>query len=116
MKLYYDIETNRHIDRNGEEIIETEAVEYEVADFDVVCAFMRDFHPAAKMAVISLWFGEDEDGRARFLAAIMKKHGEEIEEFFRQRALDGVFAPVIDEMDEDGKSIDGGAKRACGAE
>lgn len=94
MKLYYTIETGRYIDRNGEEIIKTDAVECEVDDFDVVCAFMRDFHPAAKMAVISLWYSEDAEGRARFLGAIMRKHGAEIEDALRQKALDGVFAGV----------------------
>ena len=94
MKLYYEIETARHIDRHGEEVIDTEAVECEVDDFDVVCAYMKGFHPAAKMAVISLWFGEDKDGRARFLSAIMRKHGAEIEDALRQKALDGVFAGV----------------------
>ena len=90
MKLYYEIETARHIDRHGEEVIRTEAVECEVDDFDVVCAYMKGFHPAAKMAVISLWLNEDEEGRAQFLEAIMRKHGEEIEDFFRTRALDAV--------------------------
>ena len=94
MKLYYEIETARHIDRHGEEVIDTEAVECEVDDFDVVCAYMKGFHPAAKMAVISLWFAENEEGRARFLAAIMRKHGAEIEDALRQKALDGVFAGV----------------------
>lgn len=94
MKLYYTIETGRYIDRNGEEIIKTDAVECEVDDFDVVCAFMRDFHPVAKMAVISLWYGEDADGRARFLDAIMRKDGEEIEDRLRQRALEGVFGSL----------------------
>ena len=94
MKFYYEIETARHIDRNGEDVIDTEAVECEVDDFDVVCAYMKGFHPAAKMAVISLWFSEDKEGKARFLAAIMRKHGAEIEDALRQKALDGVFAGV----------------------
>lgn len=90
MKLYYTIETARHIDRHGEEVIDTEAVECEVDDFDVVCAYMKDFNFAAKMAVISLWFSADEEDRARFLADIMRKHGSEIEDALRQRALDSV--------------------------
>lgn len=94
MKLYYEIETAKHIDRHGEEVIDTEAVECEVDDFDVVCAYMKGYHPAAKMAVISLWFSEDKEGRARFLAAIMRKHGAAIEDALRQKALDGVFAGV----------------------
>lgn len=94
MKLYYEIETARRIDRQGEEVIDTEAVECEVDDFDVVCAFMGDFHPVAKMAVISLWFGENAEGRARFLDAIMRKDGEEIEDRLRQRALEGVFGSL----------------------
>lgn len=94
MKLYYTIETGRYIDRNGEEIIKTDAVECEVDDFDVVCAFMRDFHPTARMAVISFWFGEDKEGRARFLEAIMRRDGEEIEDRLRQLALEGVFGSL----------------------
>lgn len=94
MKLYYTIETGKHFDNHLEEIIDTDVVECEVDDFDVVCAFMRDFHPAAKMAVISLWFSEDEEWRARFLAAIMKKHREEIEQRLMQRALEGVFGSL----------------------
>ena len=94
MKRYYNIETARQIDRHGEEVIDTDAVECEVDDFDVVCAYMKGFHPAAKMAVISLWFAEDEKGRARVLAAIMRKHGAESEDALRQKALEGVFAGV----------------------
>lgn len=94
MKLYYEIEIGRKYDHNGELIIDTDAVCYEVDDFDIVCRFMKDFHPVAKMAVISYWIGADEGQRARFLARIMQRHGEEIEDFFRQRALDGAFCPV----------------------
>ena len=118
MKLYYEIETARHIDRNGEEVIDTEAVECEVDDFDVVCAYMKGFHPAAKMAVISLWCNEDEESRERFLRAIMKVHGAEIEDALRQKALDGVFAPTTNEMGALGKCIEKSAKapyRANGA-
>ena len=94
MRLYYEIETARHIDRSGEEVIDTEAVECEVDDFDVVCDYMKGFHPAAKMAVISLWFAEDKKGRARFLSAIMRKHGAEIEDALRQKALESVFGSL----------------------
>ena len=94
MKLYYEIETTRHIDRHGEEVIDTEAVECDVDDFDVVCAFMRGKHPAVKMAIISLWFGADDEQRERFLAAIMRRDGSEIEDALRQKALDGAFAEV----------------------
>ena len=76
---------------HGEEIIETEAIECEVDDFDVLCAYIRDFEPSFKSLVIYLWFSEDEDVRSDFLRGIMELHGEEIKEFFRNRALDAAF-------------------------
>lgn len=94
MKLYYEIETARYIDRNGEEVIDTEAVECEVDDFDVICAYMRGKYPVSKMAIIGFWFRADDEHKARFLSAIMKKHGEEIEDRLRQRALEGVFGSL----------------------
>ena len=93
MKLYYEIETARHIDRHGEEVIDTEAVECEVDDFDVVCAYIN-IHPAESLAVIVLWFAADDEHKARFLSAIMRRDGDRIEDALRQRALDGVFAGV----------------------
>lgn len=114
MKLYYEIEVGQK--RVGNDIVlETDAVEYEVDDFDIVCAFMRNYHPMAKVAVISLWTNSTAEQRAQFLAAIMRKHGSEIEDFFRQRALYGAFCPTIGEICSVGKVIDkneNGAQRA----
>lgn len=91
MKLYYEIETARHIDRNGEEVINTEAVECEVDDFDVVCSYMRGKCAAVKMAIVCLWVNSGKEERNAFLKAIMKRHGEEVEDFFRTKALDTIF-------------------------
>lgn len=93
MKLYYEVETNNRFE-HGELIVETEAVECEVDDFDVICAYMRGKHPATKMAIIGFWFGADDEHKARFLSAIMKKHGEKIEDRLRQRALEGAFGSL----------------------
>lgn len=97
MKLYYEIEVGKK--RVGNDIVlDIDAVEYEVDDFDIVCAFMRNLHPFAKIAVIAMWDSFNAEQKTGFLAAIMRKHGDEIEDFFRQRALDGAFCPTTREI------------------
>lgn len=95
MKLYYEIETARHIDRHGEEVIDTDAVECEVDDFDVLCAYMKNFSPKDKMLLIYTWSNQTREWRNSIVEEIMRTHGAEIEDFFRQRALDCAFSSQI---------------------
>ena len=100
MKLLYEIETNRHIDEHGEEIIETDAVECYVPDFDIFCLFTKFFSKSAQMDFIQKWNRYTEEERKEVVGKLMASYSDIVYDYFRQRCLDGVFSRTADERDE----------------
>ena len=93
MKFYYQIETGKHISHD-ELIVETDAIEYEAKDFEILCAYMKTKDQDARTAIIIYWTQAEENQRKALIEAIMERHGDEIAEAFRNRALDAAFSCV----------------------
>lgn len=108
MKLDYEIETNKRVDRNGEEIIETDTILYEADDreiYKIGLLHLPSIEQQEKM--LSAWDNEFSDERkAQAVVETMRFFGDEVYDHFRQTALDSAFAPTSGESGKVDKSIE----------
>lgn len=91
MKLFYEVDID-HEFVNGDLIFITDTVEYEVDDFDIVCVFSRKMSPSQAMGICGYWSNASEEQRKRYVDGIMKCHRKEIEDYFRNTALEYNFS------------------------
>lgn len=108
MKLDYEIETNKRVDRNGEEIIETDTILYEADDreiYKIGLLHLPSIEQQEKM--LAAWDNEFSDERkAQAVAETMRFFGDEVYDHFHQTALDSAFAPTSGESGKVDKVIE----------